>query len=731
MKIKALSATFGRLENQTLNLSPGLNIIESGNESGKTSWMSFVRVMLYGLNTRDRSPLADKHRYMPWSGSAMQGKMDLEADGSSITVTRSTARTNSPMGAFSACFTDTATAVPDLTSATLGEAVLGVPQDVFERSAFIRQSGIAIDQSAALERRIAALITTGEEDSSFTDASERLRKQLTRRRYNRTGLLPQLESEISVLETTLAEIGALEASVRTDETERDTLLERETYLRSQIKLNDAADAARRIRQMNEAREMLKGAESAKDLAERSVLGLPAQPELNALRSELDALDVMSESVRSAQRHAETVTEQFRAAEQSFLSHPFAPKSPEEIENSLPAIAPCPTFPKWVNMLSAVLGTLSVFVLHYRAHLSLLLAVIGAVIIGGAYLTVLALISARRKSLWKKEADEKRRIHQAEIEKYIIIYESNERQRATCRSAEDACKTLAAEYQYRLDQALSRVRGFHPADSVAAARRAVDEALAHHAIFARAIHAHREAQLSVDLLSENAPQITDLPAEAPALDRTDAERQLNQLTIRLSELHRRIHTAKGRCQALGDPLLLQADLHAKQAQHETLQKEYDALALAGAVLADANTALQNRFSPALGEKTANIFTKLTRGKYNKVLLDRKMIPSAQEDGSFLPHGVLTLSQGAADQLYLAVRLAICDMVLPEDKCIPIFLDDALVTFDDDRMSAALDYLVELSQKRQILLFTCQRRELAYLRTVHPGRYHAVSLSQPAE
>ena len=60
-----------------------------------------------------------------------------------------------------------------------------------------------------------------------------------------------------------------------------------------------------------------------------------------------------------------------------------------------------------------------------------------------------------------------------------------------------------------------------------------------------------------------------------------------------------------------------------------------------------------------------------------------------------------------------RLAICDMVLPADKRVPLILDDALVTFDDERLHAALDYLLEESQRRQILLFTCQKREMDYL------------------
>ena len=68
----------------------------------------------------------------------------------------------------------------------------------------------------------------------------------------------------------------------------------------------------------------------------------------------------------------------------------------------------------------------------------------------------------------------------------------------------------------------------------------------------------------------------------------------------------------------------------------------------------------------------------------MLLDQDLRPSAQESGQFVAHDVPFLSQGAADQLYLAVRLAICDMVLPRDRACPVLLDDALVNFDDERM-----------------------------------------------
>ena len=62
----------------------------------------------------------------------------------------------------------------------------------------------------------------------------------------------------------------------------------------------------------------------------------------------------------------------------------------------------------------------------------------------------------------------------------------------------------------------------------------------------------------------------------------------------------------------------------------------------------------------------------------------------------------MSCGTADQMYLALRLAMCRRLLPPDA--PMVLDDALVNFDPARTRAALRVLRE--EPRQILLFTCR-------------------------
>ena len=91
MKLYSMTATFGKLENETLTLTPGLNILEAPNEWGKSTWCAFLVAMLYGIETRvhtTKTALADKERYAPWSGSPMSGSIDLCWNGRNITIQR-------------------------------------------------------------------------------------------------------------------------------------------------------------------------------------------------------------------------------------------------------------------------------------------------------------------------------------------------------------------------------------------------------------------------------------------------------------------------------------------------------------------------------------------------------------------------------------------------------------------------------------------------------------------
>ena len=209
MIIKRLDATFGKLEGESLELHEGLNVISSPNESGKSTWCAFIRAVLYGVDSSERQKagfLPDKMRYAPWSGEPMQGSMQIESNGRDITLVRTTKTASAPMREFSAVYTGTSVPVDGLTGANAGETLTGVSRDVFRRSAFVEQGKVAVTHSAELEKRISAIVSTGDEDCSYTEADERLRQWQRKRRFNRYGRLPELEDELSHKKQLLSEL---------------------------------------------------------------------------------------------------------------------------------------------------------------------------------------------------------------------------------------------------------------------------------------------------------------------------------------------------------------------------------------------------------------------------------------------------------------------------------------------------------------------------------------------
>src|SRR5699024_1753997 len=143
-----------------------------------------------------------------------------------------------------------------------------------------------------------------------------------------------------------------------------------------------------------------------------------------------------------------------------------------------------------------------------------------------------------------------------------------------------------------------------------------------------------------------------------------------------------------------------------------ERECAAIEMAIAALGEANTELQTRFSPLLSRTAGAICAQLTGGRYKNLLFDKALQASARSEGDAVNRDILFMSGGTSDQIYLALRLAILQLLSGDEDPCPIILDDALVNFDDTRLGLALEFLYKAAQHRQILLFSCQSRERAY-------------------
>ena len=667
MQLLHANATYGKLDQARLDLQPGLNVICAPNEGGKSTWCRFLLAMFYGLNTRQRGDLADKNRFQPWSGSLMQGKLELSVGDKELTLSRRTQRPDAPLGVFSCTYSGTDTPVPGLDAARCGETLLGVPQSVYQRCAFIPSGSLAIDADADLERRISALISTGDEKISFSQVESRLKKQLRQRKYNRSGSIPLLEAEI--------------AGLRAAQQEAQTLTGQLENLQQQLSQAREDQARRRQARLQAAQEALRE-------KERCLQALPDSSDLQRINQQLGAVRSLGDQVQQAQ---ETVSRQESAIEDQLRElnrNPLHPMTKAQLEAQLQIQPPAP--PQVAQLLiSLALGLCGGGFLWYEIDrpqvLWLCLACAVTALAAGNFLRLLIrrirLQQSRRRELSRQE--ELRKL----AESYLPALEELEAQRALLRQKQQILSDGDRRLRTQLSDLLSQVSRWD--DSVQSAgdiRRFVRETAQNRDRLAQELHQAQTQLLQAQM--------------------SDADGTVTHLQQQIAQVQGRLDAGRD-AQALGDQISRLEEELARQ------QAEYDALRLSLDALQAANTTLQNRFSPALGARAADIFSAITAGRYGKVLLSRDFSLSAEMAGDPVGRSIRLLSQGAADQLYLAVRLAICDMVLPAEKRVPLVLDDALTSFDDDRLRAALDYLLAESEKRQILLFTCQKREMDYL------------------
>ena len=729
-----MTATFGRLREQTLELQDGLNILQAPNETGKSTWCAFLLSMLYGVNTKERDRagvLADKNRYAPWDGAPMSGRLDCRAGKDALTLFRTTRRQTAPMGDFQALYTGTADPVPGLTGANCGETLLGVSREVYARSAFIRQGGVAVTQDPGLERRIAALVTSGEEDTSYTEAVEALKKQLNRRRHNKTGQLPALEAELQETEAQLASQAELTRQ-RENLLARSAELEaRESSLKEELAGLDRWAEHRKRQDLQKVEDAAVQAEE-KAAALRRRLEEEQVPENDVtvrLRGAIVNLNTVRKSAEKAQEAYDASKSALAQAEEKLSASPFAGQTAEEARQSAQTLPP--TSLKAWNWLMLVLaaGLLAAAGWGYYSGMDgtgplqgVTYLPLAPLLLGAAALVLVFLnwrkVKKGRTSLTVRYGTVAPAEIQALADAYIQLLSDRDAAKAEASAKSAAAQGLWQSVDVNADGILEEVRSFAPAAyDIPSADAALRASALLRKELAEAEKAAHEARLRVEFQTGQAPQPEDPdapPLLPPERNREAVTEDLEAVRGGLFALRSSLDRIAGRLHAAGDPLALQAAAERLTDEIALLEGEYAAIELAMSTLAHANTQLQGRFSPALGKRAAEIFNGLTGGAYGGVILDKTLRVSAEPAGTGVPRDVGCLSAGAADQLYLAVRLAVCDLVLPSEHAVPIVLDDALASFDDARCAAALDFLRKEAETRQILLFTCHSREAAHFR-----------------
>jgi uncharacterized protein YhaN len=104
-----------------------------------------------------------------------------------------------------------------------------------------------------------------------------------------------------------------------------------------------------------------------------------------------------------------------------------------------------------------------------------------------------------------------------------------------------------------------------------------------------------------------------------------------------------------------------------------------------------------------------FSLMTDGRYARLAAEEQdgkpVLRALRMDGVRI--GIEAMSEGTADQLYLALRLAALELRRTSHPQMPLILDDALITSDDQRATNILQALARFAVGGQVMLFTHHR------------------------
>ena len=702
MRIYRMTATFGKLEHQTLEVKPGLNIITAPNEWGKSTWCAFLVAMLYGIDTRAKSTkhtLADKERYAPWSGSPMSGRIDLNWQGRDITIERNTTR-RVPMGEFKAYETASGLPVKELTAENCGQLLLGVEQSVFRRAGFIRHADLPVTQDEALRRRLNALVTTGDDSGAADRLAAELKELKNRVRYNRSGLLPQAEAQRTELEGKLTELETLNAQT---EKLANQLAEIKVWLEQLDNHRQAlaygkmqADLAR----VAQARETLEGAEQTLLALEEACAQLPSR-----------------EAAEQKTRELRSFRQQWNDIQQELLQVPAEPQQPE-----LPApFTGMDAEAAWTmarkdakayaemtkTKAPVVLMVVGVFGVLAAAGLAFLLAYVFAAISGlaGAAAFLWGIYEKRSmkkqtKGLLEKYGNGNWKHWTDPVEEYtqaVVLYEK----------AQKEYRDIISDLEVRLMVLRKKRDTLCGEETVDAVLEYWEDALEKWEACLAARRETRQAGDHLDALSAMVKPV-EKPTMPDHLTQSEAEtaRLQAECSAEQQRLQNRLGQYQGRMALLGNREQLSVQLDKVNVRIQRLEDTYGALVIAQETLAEAREELQRRFAPRITRRAQKLLARMTGGRYTDLTMDTEFSLQAGTGEEDILREALWRSDGTMDQLYLALRLAVAEELTPGT---PLVLDDVLVRFDDERMKAAVLLLKEMAKDRQILCFTCQGRE----------------------
>lgn len=744
---------FGKLKNFTLRPTAGVNIIYGENESGKTTVMSFLKAMFYGMNSETR------RRYEPWDGGQPGGTVEFELDDGKTFLLSRTFGANKTEDQLTLFNRTLAESVILPVGQEPGVLVLGMNVKSFVNTLFIGQSGVTVEgENSEITQKLINLASAGDEHISKGEVEKRLtaaasvldskkstailpelrkqrhellesrsdmqkalvatdelrdelalaysrRNSLTKEREfldNASGRL-QMQAELDEIDRIIAQKQTV-AALETECADLDTVFSGE---RGEMMTHFLEDAGQLIEE-----EQIKQAVIEEKQREYTELKKNGE---NIDRGKLKLTKVVNKypkEIMGAFERYDTLMRDKRDIEQALES---AEQEKSRMGDTMLVLVVCAA----VILSSVVLGVVA----HWVFYLVGIIAVVSIV----AYLTIYKKgvkvegFSDERTELDNIEED----LRQLNLDMQPIFelfavsnmeqfdreykeIESLQKQYLEYRTQKQTLRKEVESLMDDLDDIHARLRErlaeYHEVDSN-------EEALS---IISRLSemkkrHDERQAELTAarqsyremlkgrdfDEVEERGKQLRgDINLDVP--DNFTSEKinaKLRSTEEKLNELNQQIIRQETelsmRPYSEQDVLGVTEELKTLAKRMEHYEFELDALNEAQIALTEAFEEMKLDFGPLVNYRAKRILSGMIGDGYSAVFIDNKLTPSVTPAGTDDPRSCDVLSAGTCDQIYLALRLALSGLM--SDETLPVMLDDAFVQFDDERMEKALGFI----------------------------------------
>ena len=619
---------YGKFSDMRISFHAGLNIIEGGNESGKSTILSFICAMLYGIQKTRSKNLDEYQLRQPWDNpDYFAGVMKVHEGDSIYRIERNFLKKDESL----CVVCETEGRELENPEAFLTELTGGLSEGDFLNTFYIRQAQAQTDSRLGEHLRdyLVRVEQSGGTQTDVTAAVDQLKKRHRELQAERKQKLDKISGLVAdnrqEAEFVRSEIGRLQARLRESQQERPVTFER----RLQTGFGQPAASETDNRQEGHAG------------------GQPSSVQ-TAGRVPDTGWGQRSAAAQSADGQPDTGWGQDSAAAQS------ADREPDRVLEQVPPVLP-------VLLAAAAVMAVLCSVFAQSGLLRILLFVFAGIF---AVLGFLAALRIRKEEL--QSGRSRRRLREAErsVKRYTVL------NRLLGYRDHSADPELEARMR-RLDRRREDVMREEE-------KRSRQETAAD---VARIMADERQRRAEQPVGPEQQPasgqhgaqgQETAALREAAVFGRNDAlERELTEKQQKLSQLDE----AFGELSGEKDSLRKQdVDLDALSLAIERIQR------LSGAIYRETGEEFSRRVSALL--------VQMTGGRYSSISLDERMDVNINTPDRLLK--ISQVSFGTMNQIYFALRIAAGEL-LSGGKNLPLLLDEPFAMYDDKRLKDALAFL----------------------------------------